>query len=146
MTNDGRERGPFSVATDDGGAIVVVGLEPPAVPPKPARDDGTLGSWEVAALEWAGDAVAAGITFETLRSFAVQLVESGWRPRSEPPSIESVSAAVISYLTSVGYLDIRLTEVRRVGEQGWSIAGTADGADLHGRADPAGRLLHVRVA
>ena len=97
-------------------------------------------------LEWVGEAVAAGVTFEVLRSFASHLVESGWTHEPIPPSIESVSATVTEYLLSLGYLETRLTEVRRVGDQGWSIAGTADGASVRGRADPSGQLLHVRIA
>jgi hypothetical protein len=137
-------RDVFTYATDDGGAIVVKGFAPPPGAHSSKSRDGTL-SAEIAALEWVGDAVAAGITFEVLRSFAAHLIDSGWKRDRIAPSIESVSAAVTEYLSSVGYLDIRLTEVRRVSDQGWSIAGTADGAHLRGRADPSGQLLHIRV-
>ena len=135
----------ITYATDDGGAIVINGFEPPLGGARPKPREGTL-SAEIAALEWVGEAVAAGVTFEVLRSFAAHLIDSGWQRNPIPPSIESVSATVTEYLSSLGYLDIRLTEVRRVGDQGWSIAGTADGASVRGRADPSGQLLHVRVA
>jgi hypothetical protein len=108
------------------------------------RRDGALSS-EIEALEWVGEAVAAGITFEVLRSFAAHLIAQGWRRRPTDPSAEAISATLTSYLASVGYLDIRVSEVRRVAEQGWSIAGTADGEPFRGRADPSGQLVHVRV-
>jgi hypothetical protein len=133
----------YTHATDDGGTLVVDGYQPPATA-EVVRRDGTL-SGELAALEWVGEALAAGITFEALRFFGSQLLQSGWRRQPAEPSIDSISATVTAYLSSVGYLDIHLTEVRQVIDRGWSIVGTADGSPVHGRADPSGQLLHVRV-
>jgi hypothetical protein len=134
----------YTFMTDDGGALVVDGLEPPPAEGQPAARCGILGA-EVETLGWVGGAIAAGITYDVLRSLAAQLVRSGWRPRPEEPTIGSVSATVTNYLTSVGYLDVRLSDVRKVAGQGWAIAGTADGTPVRGRADVSGQLLHVRV-
>lgn len=132
--------------TDDGGTIVVDGLEPPEAEIAPRRPDGTLsGEVELAMAEWLGEAVAAGITFEVLRSCATQLMGKGWKPHRRQPSAATISATLTRYLSSIGYLDIRLTEVRQVAGQGWLLAATADGATVRGRADPSGQLLHVRV-
>lgn len=134
----------YAFTTDDGAAVVVDGFEPPTQGESPQRDDGTL-SAEVEALEWVGEAVAAGVTFEVLRSLAAHLIAGGWRQRQPEPSIEAIGATLTEYLTSLGYLDIQLAEVRRVGDQGWLITGAADGAVVQGRADPSGQLLHVRI-
>jgi hypothetical protein len=135
-----------TLGTDDGGAIVIYGLEPPHADIASRRSDGTLsGEVELALAEWVGAAVAAGITFEVLRSCASQLIEKGWKPRTRQPSAETISSTLTEYLSSIGYLDIRLSEVRQVADQGWLIAATADGAIVRGRADRSGQLLHVRV-
>lgn len=141
---DGREYNAYTFVTEDGGAVVVDGIEPPHAEARPVAPDGTLGG-EVEALGWVGGAIAAGITYDVLRSLGAQLVQRGWKRRPEEPTIGSVSATVTNYLTSVGYVEIRLSEVRKVANQGWAIAGTADGAPVRGRADVSGQLLHVRV-
>lgn len=127
----------------DGAALVITEMVPP-----PKADEfptpGTL--WvptEVAT--WVGEAIAAGVTFEVLKETSVALVRKGWTKKKTSATAELVTQVVLTYLRSCGYVEVCVSEVRRVAGQGWTLTGTADGVPFRGMADDGGNLVHVRV-
>jgi len=127
----------------DGAALVITGMaSPPTADEPPAQ--GTL-SLPAEVATWIGEAVAAGVTFEVLKEASVALVRQGWTKKGTTATAESVTQAVVQYLCSCGYIEIVVSEVRRVSGQGWTLTGTADGSRFGGMADDGGNLVHVRV-
>jgi hypothetical protein len=88
------------------------------------------------------DAVAGGVTFDVLKRIASRLTAS--REPSAVPA-DDVRDAVTAYLLRSGYRNVNQTELRQVGEHGWTIEGTADGEPFHALSDPAGRVIHVQL-
>lgn len=137
-------RAVYTFALVDGGTLILDGFSPPAQTPVVTRSEGTLAG-DLTALEWIGDAIAAGITFDALKALAAQMISHGWNRTPAQPSAESIAATATRYLSSVGYIDITVSEIRLVADAGWTFAGTANGRPLRGRAEPSGQLVHVRV-
>lgn len=131
------------VGLPDSTAIVITGL----VAPTTVGDHQTQGTLalptEVAT--WIGEAVAAGVTFEVLKEASVALLRRGWTRRASPATVGSVTEAVVQYLHSCGYVDVVVSEARRIDGQGWILTGTVDGSSFKGMADDGGSLVHVRV-
>lgn len=130
---------------EDGSAIVVAALNAPSINAGPPVD-GTL-SLPLDVSAWIGEAVAAGITFDVLKSIVVALIRRGWaaRPVPAPATATSVTTAAIDYLEWIGHTDVRLGEVRKVEGQGWRIGGTMGDGRFTVLADETGSIFHVRV-
>lgn len=127
-------------------AIVVEGwVEPVPDPHVPA--EGTL-SLPGEVFAWVGEAAAAGVTFEVLKSIAVGLARRGWSLDSqESATIDAgtVTATVRKYLQDCGFLAVTVEEVRKIDGEGWVLVGEADNRAFRAIADPDGRVLYVRV-
>lgn len=123
------------VPLDDGSVLLLDetrGVTPPA-------DEGVL-SGEV--VHFVIEAIAGGVTFEALKHVAAQLTTAR-EPRAA--TADDVRDAVRDYLLRSGYIDIQVTELRSVGDRGWTITGTADADPFHALSDPTGRVVHVRL-
>jgi len=129
---------------DDGSAIVLINrrAEDSLLPQRP-RDLLSSAPTEVAL--WVSEAVAAGITFDVLKSIALEVSHRGWAGGDGRVGAERVTATVTDYLLSSGYLDVQMSEIRQVAEQGWIARGTADGKAFLARSDESGNVVHVRV-
>lgn len=131
------------LAVADGAAIVVVGMDPPPGNEREA-DRGTL-SFPAEVASCIGDAIAAGVTFDVLKEASVALVRRGWTKRVLTVTAESITQTVLDYLRSCGYVNVVLSEVKRVGGEGWTLKGSVDGARFSVMADEGGHVVHVRV-
>ena len=110
----------------------------------PVADDGTL-SLPVEMSSWIGEAVAAGITFDVLKTIVLRLQRKTPKIADGPTTATSVREAVETYLRTSGYPTVVVDELRQVSGQGWTLTGTAGGAAFRARADEQGRVIHVRV-
>lgn len=131
------------VGLADGTVVIITGMEAPPTPgeyPVP----GTL-SLPIEVGTWIGEAVAAGVTFDILKEIALALARKGWSSQGNHATAESVTQTVVSYLRSVGYVDVAVTKVRRIADEGWTLAGTADGSRFSAMASDSGSLIHVHV-
>lgn len=134
----------WAFGVDDGSAIVLANRQMEgSTSPKPERD--LLSSAPIEVANWLTDAVAAGITFDVLKAIAAQAIRRGWARRDKPVDASTVTATVLGYLLSSGYLDPQVSEIRHVPEQGWTAKGSADGRAFTARSDESGNVVHVRV-
>lgn len=127
----------------DGDVLLVEGLEPAETVPQ-VPDSGTLFTpVEVAA--WFGEAVAAGITFETLKTATEALIRRGWSKKVKLGSADQITQTVKRYLDTNGYTGIVFSDIRKVEGKGWSFAGLVDDGSFKGMTDQDGNVIHVRV-
>lgn len=127
----------------DGTALVLAGMEsPPTVSERPVRETLSLPA-DVAT--WIGEAIAAGVTFEVLKEASVALVRKGWTKKKTTATAESVTQTVVHYLHSCGHVDIVVSSVRRIADEGWTLTGSADDSRFGAMADEGGNVVHVRV-
>ena len=134
----------WAYGMDDGSAIVLTNRpveDRAASQPQPD----ILSSAPVEAANWLTEAVAAGVTFDVLKSIAIQAVRRGWARTEDPVDASRVTAVVVNYLLSSGYVEVQISEIRRVPEQGWTAKGTADEKAFTARSDQSGNVIHVRV-
>jgi hypothetical protein len=131
----------FSLGNGD--VLLVTGLEP-AEPVTQRPDSGTLFTpVEVAA--WFGEAVAAGITFDALKTAAGALIRRGWSRRVKQRSADQVTETVKRYLDTNGYTGTVFSDIRKIDGKGWSFAGLVDDGTFKGLTDEHGNVIHVRV-
>jgi len=131
------------IGLEDGAALIVVGMVPPTtVGEFPV--EGTL-SLPTEVAVWVGEALAAGVTFEVLKEALVALASRGWTKKGTTATAESTTQAIVEYLRSCGYLEIVVSEIRRVEGRGWTLTGLADGSRFAGMSDADGKLIHVRI-
>jgi len=110
---------------------------PPSSAPSPA--EGVL-SGEV--VQFLVDAIAGGVTFDVLKRVAARLTD----PRKpELASADVVRDAITEYLLRSGYGLVDVTELRKVGDSGWTVNGTADADRFHALSDVTGSVIHVRL-
>ena len=110
---------------------------PPSSTPSPT--EGVL-SGEV--VQFLVDAIAGGVTFDVLKRVAARLTDSN---KPEPASADVVRDAITEYLLRSGYGQVDVTELRQVGDSGWTVRGTADADHFHALSDVTGSVIHVRL-
>jgi len=110
---------------------------PPSSAPSPT--EGVL-SGEV--VQFLVDAVAGGVTFDVLKRLAARLTDPH---KPEPASADVVRDAITEYLLRSGYGLVDVTELRKVGDSGWTVNGTADADRFHALSDVTGSVIHVRL-
>jgi hypothetical protein len=126
------------------GSVLLLDATPAASELPKAADDGTL-ALPVEVTSWIGEAVAAGVTFEVLKTIVVRLPRNASKAKAAPATAASVAETVETYMRSSGYRSVLVGEIRQVSGQGWTLTGTADGATFRARADEQGRVIHVRI-
>ena len=105
----------------------------------PSPTEGVL-SGEV--VHFLVDAIAGGVTFDVLKRVAARLtVPHG----PAPASADVVRDAITEYLLRSGYGEVDVTELRKVGDSGWTVNGTADADHFHALSDITGSVIHVRL-
>jgi hypothetical protein len=87
------------------------------------------------------DAIAGGVTFDVLKRIAGRLAPA---PKVDA-SGDDVRDALTEYFLRSGYTRVAVTELRKVGDSGWAVNGTADGDAFHALSDSTGAVTHVRV-
>jgi hypothetical protein len=110
---------------------------PPASTPSPT--EGVL-SGEV--VHFVVDAIAGGVTFDVLKRVAARLTLPH---KPEPASADVVRDAITEYLLRSGYGQVDVAELRKVGDSGWTVNGTADADHFHALSDITGSVIHVRL-
>jgi hypothetical protein len=135
------------LGVEDGSTFLVSRL----AEPEPARDAtsddaraGVLGATEVSA--WFGEAVAAGVTFDILKTILVGLLNNGRASRQRQVGADEIRDAVAWHLATSGYRAVDFHEVRQVPGHGWSVTGEADARPFRALAEPTGQLIHIRIA
>jgi hypothetical protein len=87
------------------------------------------------------DAIAGGVTFDVLKRIASRL---GTSPKADA-SGDDVRDAITEYFLRSGFTQVDVTELRKVGDSGWAVTGTADGDTFHALSDSTGAVTHIRL-
>ncbi|MBV9484769.1 MAG: hypothetical protein JO246_01790 [Frankiaceae bacterium] len=111
-----------------------------AAPSVDERPDGVL-SGEI--VHFAIDAIAGGITFDVLKRIASRL--AGPSSKTQAASADLVRDAITEYLLRSGYVRVEVAELRKVGDTGWVVTGTADAETFRALSDSSGAVIHVRL-
>jgi hypothetical protein len=110
---------------------------PPSSASSPAEE---VLSGEV--VQFLVDAIAGGVTFDVLKRMAARLTDPH---KPGPASADAVRDAITEYLLRSGYGLVDVTELRKVGDSGWTLKGTADADRFHALSDVTGSVIHVRL-
>jgi hypothetical protein len=133
----------YIAGLQDGSVLVIAGFSAPEAEPS-TPDQGTL-SMPGEAYEWISGVILSGVTFDVLKAITARLLTEGWSRRARTVDADEATAVVRRYLQSQGYLELEVTEVRKVDGSGWTVKGTADDTKFRAIADLQGAIVHVRV-
>jgi hypothetical protein len=131
------------VGLESGSAIIIDGYDRPNVDTIDYNNGTLMTPADI--LSWIGDAVAAGITFDVLKTIGVTLVAKGWKKGKALSTAEDVKKTIDNYLRSCGYFEIRYTEIKHINGEGWALSGQIDGKSLKSLTDESGQIIYVRI-
>jgi hypothetical protein len=120
---------------EDGSVLLLDAPAPDSAPPQKGVLSGE-------AMHFVVDAIAGGVTFDVLKRIASRLTTSS---DNHHASADVVRDAITEYLLRSGYSQVDVTDLRKVGDSGWTVRGNADNDTFHALSDNSGAVIHVRL-